>query len=209
MLHRPGPAGKLSPMPRKPGDKKPPTEFEKIALPLMNDLYFAGLGLTHNARDAEDLVQDTYLKAFRNFKRYTPDTNFKAWIYRILVNTYIDSYRKKARAPFLAELDEEAGIVAPAREEKKNLYDNLEALDQFMGDDVLHALNKLPPAHRLVVLLADVEEFKYREIAEILDIPIGTVMSRLHHAREFLRKTLWDYAVRQGYSKPNKGAKEA
>lgn len=196
-------------MPRRPKSASGQSQFEKIALPLMNDLYFAALGLTRNSRDAEDLVQDTYLKAFRNFARFRPDTNFKAWIFRILVNTYIDSYRRKSRAPFLSELDEESAVAPPAPQEKKVLLDNLNALDRFVGDDVLKALNKLPPAHRLVVLLADVEDFKYREIAEILDIPIGTVMSRLHHAREFLRKALWEYAREQGYHGGQRGAKNA
>lgn len=181
---------------KKPADN---SDFEKIALPLMHDLYFAALGLARNPKDAEDLLQESYLKAFRNFRRFRLGTNFKAWIYRILVNTSIDFYRRRARSPVLSELTDEAP-APPVAPERHRLLDNLEALDNFVGDDVRHALDELPPAHRIVVLLADVEGFKYREIASILAIPIGTVMSRLHHARRHLRRALWDYARRQGYA---------
>jgi RNA polymerase sigma-70 factor (ECF subfamily) len=195
-------------MPRRPAPPEKDGEFEKTALPLMDDLYFAALGLARNARDAEDLVQDTFLKAFRNFGRFRRGTNFKAWIFRILVNTWIDTYRKRARTPFPADLDEGAA-EAPAGPEKTQLLDNLEALDAFVGDDVQKALHALPPTHRLVLLLSDVEDFKYREIASILGIPIGTVMSRLHHARRHLRSALWDYAKRQGYAGTRRRARKA
>ncbi len=165
----------------------------------MHDLYFAALGLARNARDAEDLVQEAYLKAFRSFRRFRPGTNFKAWIYRILVNSSIDFYRRRARQPLISELTDEAAAPAAAPE-RHRLLDNMEALDAFVGDDVRRALDELPAAHRIVVLLADIEGFKYREIASILGIPIGTVMSRLHHARRQLRSALWDYARRQGYA---------
>ncbi|MEK7466734.1 MAG: sigma-70 family RNA polymerase sigma factor [Planctomycetota bacterium] len=175
------------------------SEFEKVALPHMHDLYFAALGLTRNARDAEDLVQEAYLKAYRSFRRFRPGTNFKAWIYRILVNTSIDFYRSRARQPVISELTDESPAPAAAPE-RHRLLDNMEALDAFVGDDVRRALDELPPQHRIVVLLADVEGFKYREIASILRIPIGTVMSRLHHARRHLRSALWDFARKQGYA---------
>lgn len=187
--------------------ERPDRDFEKVALPLMHDLYFAGLGLAHNARDAEDLVQEAYLKAFKNFRRFRPGTNFKAWIYRILVNTSIDFYRRRSRAPMLSPLTEEA--PAPTAPERHRLLDNMEALDSFVGDDVRHALDELPPAHRIVVLLADIEGFKYREIASILGIPLGTVMSRLHHARRHLRIALWDFARRQGYAGPPRRERKA
>ncbi|KAF0242951.1 MAG: RNA polymerase sigma-70 factor ECF [Planctomycetota bacterium] len=171
----------------------------------MHDLYFAALGLARNARDAEDLVQEAYLKAYRNFRRFRAGTNFKAWIYRILVNTSIDFYRRRARQPVISELTDEAPAPAAAPE-RHRLLDNMEALDAFVGDDVRRALDDLPPQHRIVVLLADIEGFKYREIASILRIPIGTVMSRLHHARRHLRRALWDFARKQGYAgKPRRG----
>lgn len=174
----------------------------------MHDLYFAALGLARNARDAEDLVQEAYLKAFRSFRRFRPGTNFKAWIYRILVNSSIDFYRRRSRQPLISELTEEAPAPAGAPE-RHRLLDNMEALDAFVGDDVRRALDELPPAHRIVVLLADIEGFKYREIASILGIPIGTVMSRLHHARRQLRRALWDYARRQGYAGPPRKERKA
>ena len=168
-------------------------------MPLMASLYSAALRMTRNAADAEDLVQETYLKAYRAYDRFEAGTNLKAWMYRILTNTYINSYRKKQRRPDETELDDvedlylyrrvgglEGSILGRSAED--------ELMDLFGEAEVKDALESLPDHYRLPVLLADVEGFAYKEIAEILDIPIGTVMSRLHRGRKQLQKLLFDFA---------------
>ncbi|NUN48080.1 MAG: sigma-70 family RNA polymerase sigma factor [Candidatus Brocadiae bacterium] len=190
----------------QPQDTRRRRAFEKEALPHMQDLYFAALRLSRNAKDAEDLVQETYLKAFRSFGRWRAGTNFRAWIWRILVNTWVDVCRKRARGPKSADLEGQ-GMEPEARQEAPSLLENPGALDACVGDDVLRALHALPAPQRLVLLLADVEEFRYRDIARILGIPMGTVMSRLHHARQKMRELLWDYARRQGYGGEKKEAR--
>ncbi len=181
--------------------------FADQAMEYMGSLYTAALRMTRHPADAEDLVQETYLKAYRAFGRFEDGTNLKAWLYRILTNTFINSYRSKKRRPEQTELDEvedlylyrrlgglEAVTAGRSAEE--------EVLDHFTDTDVKAAVEALPEQFRMAVLLADVEGFSYKEIAEILDIPIGTVMSRLHRGRKALQKVLHDVGVQRGLVKP-------
>jgi RNA polymerase sigma-70 factor (ECF subfamily) len=178
-------------------------QFADQAMEYMNPLYSAALRMSRNPADAEDLVQETYLKAYRGFGGFTEGTNLKAWLYRILTNTYINSYRSKKRRPEETELDEVedlylyrrlGGLEAVAA--SRSAEDEL--MDFFTDDEVKDAIEALPEQFRMAVLLADVEGFSYKEIAEILDIPIGTVMSRLHRGRKFLQKRLFDFASQRG-----------
>jgi RNA polymerase sigma-70 factor, ECF subfamily len=175
--------------------------FERDVLPLLPSLYGAALRMTRNPADAEDLVQDTYLRAFRGFAGFQEGTNLKAWLYRILTNSFINTYRKRQRQP--------QTVDGPDDIEDWYLFDRLgarnvetsaedEVLDSLPDDDVKRALESLPENFRLPVLLADVEGFSYKEIAEIMDTPIGTVMSRLHRGRKALEKALWETARQRG-----------
>src|SRR4051812_3913724 len=177
--------------------------FAEQAMPFMDSLYGAALRMTRNASDAEDLVQETYLKAYRGFGGFQEGTNLKAWLYRILTNTFINSYRAKKRRPDESELDEVEDLYLyrrlgglEAAQASRSAEDEL--MDWFTDDEVKVALEGLPENFRLAVLLADVEGFSYKEIAEILDIPIGTVMSRLHRGRKALQKRLFEFAERRG-----------
>jgi RNA polymerase sigma-70 factor (ECF subfamily) len=177
--------------------------FEAEALASLDSLYRAALRLTRVPADAEDLVQETYLKAFRGFGGFEEGTNLKAWLYRILTNTFINTYRAKKRRPDESDLGEVedlylyrrlGGLEAAAA--GRSAEDEL--LDIYTDDEVKRALEGLPEQFRMAVLLADVEGFSYKEIADILDIPIGTVMSRLHRGRKGLQKKLWEFAVERG-----------
>ena len=177
--------------------------FADLTMEYMGSLYSAALRMTRNPSDAEDLVQETYLKAYRGFGGFEQDTNLKAWLYRILTNTYINSYRAKKRRPDESDLEEVedlylyrrlGGLEAAAA--GRSAEDEL--LDIYTDDEVKQAIEALPEQFRMAVLLADVEGFSYKEIAEILDVPIGTVMSRLHRGRKGLQKKLWEYAVERG-----------
>ena len=181
--------------------------FADQAMGYMGSLYTAALRMTRNPADAEDLVQETYLKAYRAFGGFQEGTNLKAWLYKILTNTFINTYRSKKRRPEQTELDEVedlylyrrlGGLEAVAA----NRSAEEEVLDHFTDSDVKGAVEALPEQFRMAVLLADVEGFSYKEIAEILDIPIGTVMSRLHRGRKALQKVLHDVGVRRGLVKP-------
>ncbi len=177
--------------------------FADQAMPLMSALYSGALRMTRNPADADDLVQETYLKAYRGFGGFQEGTNLKAWMYRILTNTYINSYRAKQRRPDETELDEVEDLYLYRRLgglEAASLGRSAEdeLMDTFGEAEVKQALEDLPESFRMAVLLADVEGFSYKEIAEILDIPIGTVMSRLHRGRKALQKGLFDYAVSHG-----------
>jgi RNA polymerase sigma-70 factor (ECF subfamily) len=169
----------------------------------MAPLYSAALRMTRNPADAEDLVQETYLKAYRGFGGFTEGTNLKAWLYRILTNTYINSYRAKKRRPDETELDEAEDLYLYRRlggleavTAGRSAEDEL--MDFFTDQEVKDAIEALPDQFRMAVLLADVEGFSYKEIAEILDIPIGTVMSRLHRGRKALQKRLFAFASQRG-----------
>ncbi|QXC59281.1 sigma-70 family RNA polymerase sigma factor [Aquihabitans sp. G128] len=177
--------------------------FAEQAMPLMSSLYSGALRMTRNPADADDLVQETYLRAYRGFKGFQEGTNLKAWMYRILTNTYINSYRAKQRRPEESELDEVEDLYLYKRLgglEAASLGRSAEdeLMDTFSEAEVKAAVEALPESFRMAVLLADVEGFSYKEIAEILDIPIGTVMSRLHRGRKALQKGLFDYAVTHG-----------
>jgi RNA polymerase sigma-70 factor, ECF subfamily len=181
--------------------------FADQTMELMPSLYAAALRMTRNPSDAEDLVQETYLRAYRGFGGFEQGTNLKAWLYRILTNTYINTYRAKKRRPEETELDEvedlylyrrigglEAAMAGRSAED--------ELLDRFTDAEVKQAIEALPENFRMAVLLADVEGFSYKEIAEILDIPIGTVMSRLHRGRKALQKQLYQFAVERNIAAP-------
>lgn len=182
----------------------PPDElkrrFEEEAIPLLKVLYPAAMSLTRSAADAEDLLQETYLHAYRGFAGFREGTNLKAWLYRILTNTYINIYRKKRREPEILSSDEipDWYLYDKIRESDLAPSAEVQALERLPDSEVQDALDSLPDRFRIVVLLADVEGFRYREIAEILDIPPGTVMSRLHRGRKALRKALWEVMERRG-----------
>ena len=176
-------------------------QFASQALEYMPALYSAALRMTRNPADAEDLVQETYLRAFRGFGGFTEGTNLKAWLYRILTNTYINTYRAKKRRPEESDIDDLENFYLYRRlgglegaAAGRSAED--EVLDHFTETEVKDAIEALPEQFRMAVILADVEGFSYKEIADILDVPIGTVMSRIHRGRRALQKKLWDFAER-------------
>jgi RNA polymerase sigma-70 factor, ECF subfamily len=184
-----------------PMDQELLERFERDVLPLLPGLYGAALRMTRNPTDAEDLVQDTTLRAYRGFSTFEEGTNLKAWLYRILTNSFINTYRKKQREP--------KTVDGPDDVDEWYLFDRLgsrstersaeeDVLDRIPDADVKAALESIPENFRLAVLLADVEGFSYKEIAEITDVPIGTVMSRLHRGRKALEKALYGVAKERG-----------
>src|ERR1700692_4677717 len=178
--------------------------FADLAMEYMGSLYTAALRMTRNAADAEDLVQETYLKAYRAFGSFQEGTNLKAWLYKILTNTFINTYRSKKRRPEQVDLDDvedfylfrRLGGVAGADAAAGS--PEVEVLDRMPDDVVKRALEDLPEQFRMAVLLADIEGFSYKEIAEITDVPIGTVMSRPPRGRKQLHERLWSFAQERG-----------
>jgi RNA polymerase sigma-70 factor (ECF subfamily) len=180
-----------------------PADFAEQAMEHMPSLYSAALRMTRNPADAEDLVQETYLRAYKGFGGYTGGTNLKAWLYRILTNTFINRYRAKKRRPEETDFDDVEDFYLYRRmggleEARANRSAEDELMDLFPEAEVKQAVEALPENFRLPVLLADVEGFSYKEIAEILEIPIGTVMSRLHRGRKALQKALYEFAAERG-----------
>ena len=174
--------------------------FVRDAMQYAPQLYSAALRMTRNAADADDLMQDTFLRAYRGYAGFEEGTNLRAWLFRILTNTFINSYRAKQRRPQESDLGDVEELylyrrmpqIAASRSAEETLF------ELFTDDEVKQALEDLPDNFRLPVLLADVEDFSYKEIAEMLDIPIGTVMSRLHRGRKAMQKALADYATARG-----------
>lgn len=178
-------------------------DFAEQAMEYAPQLYSAALRMTRNRADAEDLVQDAYLRAYRSFHTFQEGTNLRAWLYRILTNAYINKYRAKQRRPQESELGEIEDLYLYRRlgsmeTAAASMSAEEHFLDLFTDDEVKQALEELPDNFRLPVLLADVEGFAYKEIAEMLDIPIGTVMSRLHRGRKAMQRALYDFAKARG-----------
>ena len=175
--------------------------FEEEFLPQIDALYNFAYHLTYSEEDANDLVQEAYMKAYRFINNYEVGTNAKAWLFRILKNAFINDYRKKNKQPTKVDYEE---IVNYHNEEDTNFssYDDLrtEMFDKMMGDEVTTAINSLPVDFRTVILLCDIEGFTYEEISKIINVPIGTVRSRLHRSRNMLKEKLREYAAEYGYS---------
>jgi RNA polymerase sigma-70 factor (ECF subfamily) len=179
-------------------------EFEEQALPHAETLYNTALRLTRNPTDAEDLVQEVFYKAFRSIDQFQSGTNVRAWLFKILMNTHISQYRKSSKNPTVGGYDdvEEFSLYSQVHDRATALSDSPAAiLDRFLEADIKTAIDKLPEQFRDVVMLVDVEGFSYKEAADILETPVGTVMSRLFRGRKLLQKSLWEYAVEYGYVK--------
>jgi RNA polymerase sigma-70 factor (ECF subfamily) len=172
-------------------------KFSDVAMEYMPSLYTAALRMTRNPSDAEDLVQETYLKAYRAYGRFQEGTNLKAWLYRILTNTFINSYRAKKRRPEESDIDDVESLGGLAGSTSGRSAEE-EVLEHITESEVKEAIEALPEQFRMAVLLGDVEGFSYKEIAEILDVPIGTVMSRLHRGRRALQARLYEFGRQRG-----------
>ena len=172
-------------------------------MPFMNQLFATAMRMTRNRSDAEDLVQETFLKAYRAYERFEAGTNLRAWLFRIMTNNYINTYRKKQRRPTETDLEDVKDLYLYRRlggDQLAAIGQSAEdvLLEQITDSDIVEALEELPDQYRTAVLLADIEGFAYKEIAEILDIPIGTVMSRLHRGRKKLQQQLYEFGRDRG-----------
>jgi RNA polymerase sigma-70 factor (ECF subfamily) len=182
-------------------DKK--KKFEKEAMIYLDSLYNLSLNLTRNPNDAKDLVQETYYKAYKFYYQFQEGTSLKAWLFKILKNTFINLYRKKVKEPEKVDYEKVEPFISLLQDNNSdvtNIEENI-LLNKFLSDDVTSALNKLPDDFKTVVLLSDLEGFSYKEISEIMDCPIGTVRSRLSRGRRMLQKILFDYAIKEGIIK--------
>ncbi len=187
---------------KQSGSPPPHHDFETAAMPYLNGLYNMAFRLTRNAEDAEDLVQETFFKAYKHFDKFEPGTNLKAWLYRIQKNTFINNYRKKQKQPpssAFSDIEDafESQVSDEVMRHVKNPEEEL--LRGILDEDVQQAIDGLREDYRMVLLLVDLEGFSYKEAAEILEVPVGTVMSRLYRGRRVLEKTLLDYARDHGY----------
>jgi RNA polymerase sigma-70 factor, ECF subfamily len=184
--------------------------FRDEAIPLLDSLYSAALRMTRNPADAEDLIQETMLRAYRAFERFEPGTNIRAWLFRIMTNAYINTYRKRQREPIKVPQDdvEEFDLYQELKNHDPQFSVTPETivLDSLFESDILTAIDELPEQFRLAVVLSDIEGFTYAEMAEIMDVPMGTVMSRLHRGRKALQKRLWHLAREKGIVKPGNTA---
>ncbi len=182
-------------------EKRKQEDFNEEIIPHLDALYNFGLRLTSDPNDAEDLVQDSIVKAYRFFDSYEKGTNAKAWLFRILKNSYINNYRKKSKKPQEVDYDEVASFYESIRAERTETSDMEDKMfRELIDDDISYALDEIPEDFRTVVLLCDVEDFTYEEIANMLDVPIGTIRSRLHRGRNLLKAQLMDYATKKGYT---------
>lgn len=192
----------------------PPEEhadFETAALPFLDSLYNMAFRLTRNPVDAEDLVQETYLKAYRHYEKFQKGTNLKAWLFRILKNTFINGYRKRQNKPTHSAFEdiEDSFESMVSDQAPQRIKDPEEvALENVLDEDVQQALDSLRDDYRMVILLVDIEGFSYKEAAEILDVPVGTVMSRLYRGRRTLEKVLLEYARNHGYLREGEDPKK-
>jgi RNA polymerase sigma-70 factor, ECF subfamily len=192
-------------------DQAKKKEFEELFLPLLDNLYSIGLRMTRNQRDAEDLVQETYLKAYRFFHRFERGTNARAWILTILTNTFRTRYRKKKQEPNMVDFEAVENfclademvkeITASDKSEAQSSEIVTSILKDYVSDDIIKALENVPDQFRIAVLFSDVEGFSYQEISEILGISVGTVKSRIFRGRKILQKQLWDFAKERGILK--------
>jgi RNA polymerase sigma-70 factor (ECF subfamily) len=185
------------------GESKKKRQFEKEAMVHVDSLHRTALRMTRNENDADDLVQETLMKAYRFWDKFEQGSNCRAWLFKIMTNIFINSYRAKSRAPQVVELQDvdddflfgQLSALGPADDPEKRFF------AKVFDDDVKKAIESLPDDFRLVVVLSFLEGFSYQEIADIADLQIGTVKSRLHRGRKLLQKALWDYAVKNGFIK--------